>query len=1631
MLTFDGKSASFVPGKEVTNKEPAVSKFVVEKLYQVHRERIANMEPVVECRVDIPDFLTNNSWKQITELHKKEVIRKENEVIYQRIAKVENLESSITKASREHKKRVETELVLMKNLKLKGRIRDFLKVQRENEDMLKRIERARPEYTLKGCREWYKHHELFKQGRRSDPCGGHLGFRVPKKLMPKRMQPLTSSLDNTLSNSVFNDENIVGGVPVDPRSSRGNTSNGRRRESINSKHNKLARSVLSVRAQTANGAALTHDNYLDNNSMFDLQETLNMGSVASTATGDDSLYKQMFHIGKETSNAQRPATKNGNTGGGRIKKVAHADQTNNDEGESNEVKKGSVVIDTAGSLDAGGSLDTTGSKFSKVDQGDKGSSVDYANSEFEDGSQMSVCAEVLNLKREGYHVLLSRPYTIPFAHTVIIQLLSKASGFSEDVCIRVLTMGGETEQELVERWVPIDNIFDVVSSTSSRNLLQSANNDDLSSLRTLLVTMFQEADDDGNGYLTYDEFELLMDNVELGISHSELRSVIQEADENENGVVEFDEFVPLAVDLIQSFRCLTRAKIYCSSRDAMYEEEVNQKMETIDFDDITTICMRKITECDPKKYGVMRLQEFRRCLSSIAYAAELNESEISRIIYMLPVDPFGRVLYNGLNDVLKKVKFHALKSEVLRAQGSNLQRELYDSCRKAEQSVLTQNDGAVGRITTEALISVMKSCGQNLSRLQICVLLAGSVVDSEVDYHQFVPVAAKAIEYMFEPKALRQRAEVINTTDLSSENLMTALNEGTEELTSKVSGLFHACDVNNSGSLNIEEFVLVMKSLEFELTDEEIEAYFYVVPLSHDNEITLETIVGFLMENLPILQRKKQNRKLAAQLHSGSMQNLASAGDKEAMKEQSEELTKRLKSIFELSDEENTGFLTLDEFKKILHSLNLGIPAMELDLILAEADRQDGDEDGLIDYLSFLPDCVELLKTFMAKEIAFGDASNNEKKAYDKAEAIAKASRAEIIQIASYLRSRLAIIDQALHFESERFKAVNELVHNPHSGLTRTEGSALITNLFAADNETGSDAKGASSPKSFDEKKEGTTYENENNSIKHDTSKAFSPKSRDFDGIAFAVSEGKDSKESENEAKNTLLKLGGAAGDGKSKTAKRALKMSLKKVMKSSKIKIKPLTKTLNELIDIVHACRRTSIMRGILNEISPTACTNLILAHIEYIREDMITANLLDANSIYVPVKVCYQALQNANDLRLHRSQILSIVSWADCYDKTGQLLDYKRFSEHAAKVIMKLFDEDHLSNRALVLQQDAEKEKNQTREDMNSAMNGLIQSDLEFFLKQTFESMVAIDSRELTQDQCIQALLEIPLVKLSDKEAASVAASCTSSNMTVNADEMVIHAYDIISSICRERFVNRRVAMMALSNNKSDNADEAKQNESFEDLRKLAENFIDFVKVQQIEKKDEPGIHHYQIVLSTETKDRAEVVDDQPEELNIMSDPEVVLISGQSIELPVVEVPAVIDTKNVGLKGAAAVAIANAAAKAALIRKQNNNLPKTFSGIIKVVATEIHLAMDREISITITSADSKVVAKTDTGSIKLPMLCAIEKELAEEFAQSLLSRLVVQMKTSDDTNPVVLAPPDKVGGMEKEINFGHFFEY
>jgi hypothetical protein len=123
------------------------------------------VEPTIDSHVKIPDFLVNQTWKKNAEKQKLVVIARENQDIYGRIAKVENSESLITRENKVHVKRVESKLSYLRKLKEHGRLVNMLKIQRENELFLKRLEKANPQYTLKACKDWYRHHERFKAGR--------------------------------------------------------------------------------------------------------------------------------------------------------------------------------------------------------------------------------------------------------------------------------------------------------------------------------------------------------------------------------------------------------------------------------------------------------------------------------------------------------------------------------------------------------------------------------------------------------------------------------------------------------------------------------------------------------------------------------------------------------------------------------------------------------------------------------------------------------------------------------------------------------------------------------------------------------------------------------------------------------------------------------------------------------------------------------------------------------------------------------------------------------------------------------------------------------------------------------------------------------------------------------------------------------------------------------------------------------------------------------------------------------------------------------------------------------------------------------------------------------------------------
>lgn len=1678
---FDGKPLSFVPGKEKPNKEPAVSKFVVEKLYKVHRERIRDMVPIVDCKMEIPEFMNNQSWKKITEEHRKEVIRMENEVIYQRIAKMENGESAMTKASRLHKRRVENELKLMKSLKLKGRIRDFLKLQRENEDMLRRIERARPEYSVKNCREWYKHHELFKQGRRSDPTGGHLGFTTLKGLLPKKLDKSEkTNLDLAMDASMLIDESLVSDARPktvsDVFASRGNSRSGKKARAahlaatgsvLNSTTNKYAQSILSKRssdprARTA-GSASSFARIEAQNSMFDLDEMKQKERMGGAGNiGSDGTPAKPTQGASWKSGSMQAKTPTSPITSGR------KNSKNSPVPRSNLIKRGVTEGNQKKQSHSASSVQFSSEKQPRsgiaLGGGDGANADDdYADETFDaaegalklptEGSIESLYSEGGTSLEIDMKILLSRGYSIPFQSAgCTLRILCRTVGedentkFDEHITLQAVT-NTTPRVLLATRTVHIDEVYNIINSDVNQHKIHAvADGGDLVSLRALLIQMFKEADDDGNGYLTYDEFEMLMDKVELGIKPSDLRYVIQEADENENGVVEFEEFVPLAVDMIQSFRALNRARIYCSQQGAMFEEEVRTNMEQIDFEAQSTVIMDKLYEHDPRRYGVMRVTEFKRCLNSVAYQAGLSENSISMIIHKLPSDNFGRLLYNGVSDVTKKVKFIELKQELVQAQATPLQERLYNSCRRTEIARLDETggdsntSGAIGILNEGDLANILANSDSNLSRLQICVLMvAGKDANDDIDYVQFLPIAAKAIEYMFEPKALRQRAELIDKTDLSSENLLNTLGkDGEDALAEKFKGLFETCDVDHSGLMGIDEFMLCMKALDFYLSDEELEAYFSSIPAQYSKdedgtlipEITFTDAVNFLRDNIRALERKKQNRILTATLHE-TVVAIGNAEEKEGAKK---DMEKRLGSLFSLGDEDNTGFLTSDEMYRLLTSLDLDITEVELDMILAEADRMDGDEDGLIDYKLFLPVCVDLLMTYLANKAGNVEDNKNQKMAGEQADAIVAASKDEIMQISSYIRTRLIVIDEGVQGESNRYQALYDILHDFHSGLTKTEATAIHDHFL-------SKAKGISSPSVENHK----SLSKQRESVVLDDDDIGTPNSSKFKHLT------------KDQMRRTK----------KSKLAKLASKALPAKVS---------LKKSLDELIDLITKVRHASIKRNIVKQLNPESCSQLILNKIDELREEHISQGSLSKTSIFVPARLCFQALQQLQELRLSQPQILSIISWAECYDTDGMRLDYARFSDHAAKVISKLFLPDQLESRGKILA---------SVEFEDSYMGGLGKEDLDEYLRQAIGSRTSLSMEEFSA-----LLIALPLLNISRNEAVATAAGHQYDHEKdeLNAESVVELSFDLVRHICRERHINRRMALQIAAKGKNE--------EALSELTTLAEKFADFVKVRRHtyhrsrsiapvsgltglssdlggqmaaaglkillpSDAKEPSKEHTD-GKSPSTKLIAGTLDGDDEDAGEgLADEEVVLFDAY-VEVPVQEAPlAPSDSTQGGPRRFSLhpTMTSHKAASRKSIREETDHrrssvatskmlnekikpiaplpvfkkpdkLPAYLDGTLKVIAVEKGQSMDRELIITLSyDEESKTCSTTET--VKLPMLCSVDVEMAQEFVKGLVPRVFCEMAPIGTTpyDPVLIVA-DLEAEDAGENNFGMYFD-
>lgn len=196
MTTYDGRPQSFVPGKQGPNREPlynAVGKKLLEKLYCVHRERVLKVTPTVDDKLEVFDFLTDQSWKLISRRHQELELMKKNEIFYSRLSKVENVESLYSKEMKFHMKHIKQQADYSQKLKEHSRFLTQQKINRDNEHMHLRLSNAQPFYSRGKMKKEYERVLFAKAGRRGDHTAGHL-LQIPQRLAPPPLPKIRSTM---------------------------------------------------------------------------------------------------------------------------------------------------------------------------------------------------------------------------------------------------------------------------------------------------------------------------------------------------------------------------------------------------------------------------------------------------------------------------------------------------------------------------------------------------------------------------------------------------------------------------------------------------------------------------------------------------------------------------------------------------------------------------------------------------------------------------------------------------------------------------------------------------------------------------------------------------------------------------------------------------------------------------------------------------------------------------------------------------------------------------------------------------------------------------------------------------------------------------------------------------------------------------------------------------------------------------------------------------------------------------------------------------------------------------------------------------------------------------------------------
>ena len=360
-------------------------------------------------------------------------------------------------------------------------------------------------------------------------------------------------------------------------------------------------------------------------------------------------------------------------------------------------------------------------------------------------------------------------------------------------------------------------------------------------MEQMLIQLFKNADVDGSGELSMQEFKDLIKIANLGLSDADLTRLMAEADVNHDGKIDYGEFVPLAVDLVQGLYAKLDVKAEADAQEERARLAANEYMlHGMSKDALNAVILDVFRKSDKDNSGSLTIAEFHNCIREADLG--LTRKEVNVLMHSVDVDMSGTITYEEFAPLCFDILVEILKDELLAAQRTPSDMETY-----LLEVFKAADPPKAGMLKAAELRDALREADLGLTRMQILTVVSEASVEDElgnIDYTGFAPKAAKMVHRLLDQSAQRERDEAVQR--LLETDQANALVHGytATQVEQIVADACAAADAGGTGFLDAAALVAALEASSLGLSAKEVQVLLNATTLLEGEKVEWMPLVA-------------------------------------------------------------------------------------------------------------------------------------------------------------------------------------------------------------------------------------------------------------------------------------------------------------------------------------------------------------------------------------------------------------------------------------------------------------------------------------------------------------------------------------------------------------------------------------------------------------------------------------------------------------------------------------------------------------------------------------------------------------------------------------------------------------------